>query len=90
MLNLIHSPYTIHTWAIHHLYTIYAWAMEGVTWIFLPNGLQTENLLFCLILRFVVENQVIETAFRKFFNVHGKQGEGICPLWGQPNAALLF
>jgi len=88
MLNLIHSSYTIHTWAIHHLYTIYAWAMEGATRIFLPNGLQTENLLFCLTLIFVVENQVIETATRKFFNVHRKQDEGIWPLWCQPNAAL--
>jgi len=41
--------------------------MEGVTHIFLPNGLQTENLLFGLTFRFVVENQVIESRIPKVF-----------------------
>src|SRR6218665_2212388 len=30
MLNLIHSPYTIHTWAIHHLYLGYGVSMAKI------------------------------------------------------------
>jgi len=57
----------IYALSMHHLCTIYAWAMEGASRIFLPNGLQTENLLFCLMIRFVVENQVIESRIPRGF-----------------------
>jgi len=63
MLNLILS----HALSMLYLCTIYAWAMEGASRIFLPNGLQTENLLFCLTFRFVVENQVIESRIPRGF-----------------------
>src|SRR6218665_3964624 len=63
MLNLMLS----HALSMLYLCSIYAWAMEGVTHIFLPNGLQTENLLFCLMIRFVVENQVIESRIPRGF-----------------------
>src|SRR6218665_3245192 len=37
MLNLIHSPYTIHTWAIHHLYLGYTPSIPGLWSIYGKN-----------------------------------------------------